>query len=149
MKLVHAQLSMNFIMLINVVGILTFISKINTTCSLHWNIKSSWEVYIIIRKTCFMVKTLIYWIDKSCMCTLELPLWGNSNMYQQHMLLKLRKLILKYTLNKYHVHWLSSFQHLKPPISIKIPVTIWQIVYIYMTAISPNLISLTMLLLSW
>ena len=56
-------------------------------------------------------------------------------MYQQHMLLKLRKPILKYTLNKYHVHWLSSFKHLKLPISIKIPVTLWQIVYIYMTAI--------------
>ena len=27
-----------------------------------------------------------------------------------------------------------SFKHLKLPISIKIPVTIWQIVYIYMTA---------------
>ena len=32
-------------------------------------------------------------------------------MYQQHVLLKLRKPILKYTLNKYHVHWLSSFRH--------------------------------------
>ena len=32
------------------------------------------------------------------------------------------------------------FKHLKLPISITIPVTIWQIVYIYMTAISPNLI---------
>ena len=52
-------------------------------------------------------------------------------MYQQHMLLKLRKPILKYTLNKYHVHWLSPFKHLKLPISIKIPVTILQIVYIY------------------
>ena len=31
------------------------------------------------------------------------PLWGNSNVYQQHMLLKLRKPILKYTLNKYHI----------------------------------------------
>ena len=41
-------------------------------------------------------------------------------MYQQHMLLKLRKPILKYTLNKYHVHWLSSFKHLNLPISIKI-----------------------------
>ena len=68
-------------------------------------------------------------------------------MYQQHMLLKLRKLILKFTLYKYHVHWLSSFQHPKLPINIKIPVTIWQIVY--MTVISPNLISLTMVLLSW
>ena len=54
------------------------------------------------------------------------------------MLLKLRKPILKYTLNKYHVHWLSSFKHLKLPISIEIPVTIWQSVNIYMTAISPN-----------
>ena len=51
-------------------------------------------------------------------------------MYQQHMLLKLRKPILKYTLKKYLVHWLFSFKHLKLPISIKIPVTIWQIVYL-------------------
>ena len=72
-----------------------------------------------------------------------------SNGYQQHMLLKLRKPILKYTLSKYHVHWLSSFKHLKQPISIKIPVNIWQILYIYMTAISPNFISWTVLLLSW
>ena len=43
----------------------------------------------------------------------------------------------------------AYFKHLKMPISTKIPVTIWQIVYIYMTAISPNLISYTMLLLSW
>ena len=70
-------------------------------------------------------------------------------MYQQHMLLKLKKPILKYTLNKYHVHWLSSFKHLKLPIGIKIPVTILQSVYDYMTAISPNLISRTMLLLTW
>ena len=41
------------------------------------------------------------------------------------MLLKLRKPILKYTLNKYHIHWFSSFKHLKLPISIKIPVTIY------------------------
>ena len=40
-------------------------------------------------------------------------------MYEQRMLLKLRKPILKYTLNNYHVHWLSSFKHLKLPISIK------------------------------
>ena len=44
-------------------------------------------------------------------------------MYQHHMLLNLRKPILKYTLNKYHVHGFSSFKHLKLPISIKIPVT--------------------------
>ena len=57
-------------------------------------------------------------------------------MYQQNMLLKLREPILKYTLNKYHVHLLSSFKHLKLPISIKMPVIIWQIVYINMTAIT-------------
>ena len=62
-------------------------------------------------------------------------------MYQQHMLLKLRKPFLKNTLNKYQVHWPSSFKHLKLPISIKIPVAIRQIVYINMTAIPPNLIS--------
>ena len=61
-------------------------------------------------------------------------------MNQQHMLLKLREPILKNTLNKCRVHWLSSFKHLKLSISIKIHVTIWQIVYIFITAISPNLI---------
>ena len=44
-------------------------------------------------------------------------------MFQQHMLLKLSKSILKYTLNKYHVHWFSSLKHLKLIINIKIPVT--------------------------
>ena len=43
--------------------------------------------------------------------------------------------------NQVPVHWLSSFKHLKLPISIKIPVTIWQIADINMTAISQNLIS--------
>ena len=37
----------------------------------------------------------------------------------------IRKPNLKYTLNKYHVHWLSSFNHLKLSISIEIPVTIY------------------------
>ena len=32
-----------------------------------------------------MVKTLIYWIDICCRCTLELPQWGNSNVFQQHI----------------------------------------------------------------
>ena len=35
----------------------------------------------------------------------------------------------------------ASFKHPKLPISIKIPVTLWQTVYISMTAISPNLSS--------
>ena len=44
-----------------------------------------------------------------------------------------------YTLNKCHVQVSIGFpfEHFKLPISIKIPVTTWQIVYIYMTAISP------------
>ena len=33
-------------------------------------------------------------------------------MYQQHMLVKLRKPILKYTLNKYHVLCLYSLKHI-------------------------------------
>ena len=52
-------------------------------------------------------------------------------MYQQLMLLKLRKLILKYTLNKYHVNWLSSFKHLKLSIGIKIPVTMVNCLYLH------------------
>ena len=55
-------------------------------------------------------------------------------MCTNNMLLKLRKPIVKYTLNKYLVNWLSSFKHLNLPISIKIHATIWQIVYIYTTA---------------
>ena len=83
-------------------------------------------------------------------------------MYQQHMLLKLRKVskgakirkrynqvphLTQDTIGKvtyfeiYTKHWLSFFRHLNLPISIKIPVTLWKIVYIYMTTISPNLIS--------
>ena len=31
-------------------------------------------------------------------------LWGNYNVYQQHMLLKLRKPIWKYTFVKNHIH---------------------------------------------
>ena len=116
-----------------------------STCSLHWNIKSSWEVW---ENPVLWWKTLIYWMDICCRCTLELPLWGNSNVYQQHMLLKLRKPILKYTLNKHHVHWLSSIKYPKLPNSIKIPVTLLQIVYICMTALSPNSSSWTTSLLT-
>ena len=35
----------------------------------------------------------------------------------------------------------APLKHLMLPISFKIPVTTWQIVHIYMTAKSPNLIS--------
>ena len=48
------------------------------TCSFqHAHYTESWEV---CEKT--LVKTFIYWLDICCWCTLELPLWGNSNVYQ-------------------------------------------------------------------
>ena len=59
-------------------------------------------------------------------------------MYQQHMLMKIRKTVWKFTLSKYHDRCLASFKHPKLPINIKIPVTLQQIVYICMTALSPN-----------
>ena len=62
----------------------------------------------------------------------------NTHLLNGQLLLKLRKRILKYTLNKYHIYiGFASFKHLQLPFSTKIPVTIWQIVYIY-TAISPK-----------
>ena len=70
-------------------------------------------------------------------------------MYLQHMLLKKGRQLFG------NLHFPSivsivftAFKHHKLPISIKIPVTLLPIVYMYMTAISPNLISGTMLLLS-
>ena len=47
----------------------------------------------------------------------------------------------KETYFEIHSTSIVSFKHLKLPNSIKIPVTIWQIDYNAMTAISPNLIS--------
>ena len=54
-------------------------------------------------------------------------------MYQQHMLLKLRKPIFKKTLTDIMSIGFASFKHLKLPVSTKIPVTIWQIVYSFFT----------------
>ena len=52
----------------------------------------------------------------------------NSNVYLQHMLLKIRKkTIWKFTFSKYHV----SFKHPKLPISIKIPVTTANCLYLH------------------
>ena len=60
-------------------------------------------------------------------------------MNQQHMLLKIRKTVWKYTLSKYIMAVVfASFKHPKLPINIKIPVTLQQFVYICMTALSPN-----------
>ena len=60
--------------------------------------------------------------------------------------------IFKFTLKPSTMSIVSaSFKHLKMSISIIIPVTIPQIVYVYiwMRAISPNLISWTTFLLTW
>ena len=46
-------------------------------------------------------------------------------MYQQNMLMKLIKPILKYTLYKYHVHWLSSFKSSQTANQYKIPACLY------------------------
>ena len=62
-------------------------------------------------------------------------------MYQQHMLLKIRKLNLNLHLIPVSCPIaFASFKHLKLPVSIIIPVTIPQIVSIWIKAISSNLI---------
>ena len=70
-------------------------------------------------------------IEKTCCWyTLELPHRGNVNVYLQHMLLKIKKdnyleiYILQISLSIVF----TSFKHPKLPISIKIPVTLLQIV---------------------
>ena len=61
-------------------------------------------------------------------------------MYLQHMLLKIRKTILKFTFIPSIMYIVfASFKDLKLPISIKMPVTILQIVYVCITATAPNL----------
>ena len=59
------------------------------------------------------------------MDTLELPHRGNSHVYLQHMLQKIRKAILKFTfIPRIMSLVFASFKHLKLPISIKMPVTV-------------------------
>ena len=61
-------------------------------------------------------------------------------MYLRHMLLKTRIFFIKFTFIPSTMSIVFvSFKHLELPISIKISVTIMQIVYICMTATSPNL----------
>ena len=60
-------------------------------------------------------------------------------MYLQHMLLKQgQKLFGNLHLPSIMSIVFTSFIHPKLPISIKVPVTLLPIVYICMTAISPN-----------
>ena len=81
---------------------------------------------------------LVYWKDIYCRFTLELPHRGNSNVYLQYMLLKIRKRFGNLHFPSIMTIVFTSFKHSKLPISIKIPVTLLQIVYICMTALSQN-----------
>ena len=75
-------------------------------------------------KNSFIEKTYVVDVHYNCL-----------NVYLQHMLLKIRKkTIWKFTFSIVF----TSFKHPKLPISIKIPITLLQIVYICMTAISKN-----------
>ena len=96
--------------------------------------KSSWEVC----ENQFYGKNTHLLNEHMFRCTLELPLFVPTTYVTE-----IKETYFD-TLNKYHVYWLSSFKHFKLPIIIKIPLFI---VYIYMTAISPNLISWNMLFL--
>ena len=63
-------------------------------------------------------------------------------MYQHHMLLKIRNICSEvYTLPDMIPMHFSFFKHLKTLISIKVPVTLPQTVYICMRSISPNSVS--------
>ena len=78
-------------------------------------------------------ETLSYWKDICCRCTLELPLRVPTTYATEK----------KETIFKFCIMPIVfvSFKHLKPPISIIIPVTIPQIVYLDDSyCISPNLI---------
>ena len=82
---------------------------------------------------------VIYCKDICCRYTLDLPLRGNFNVYLQHMLLKItKKNYLEIYIFQVSCPLLSpqSFKHPKLPISIKIAVTLLQIVYLHDSYIS-------------
>ena len=64
-----------------------------------------------------------------------------DNLYQQHKSPKKKKKYFGvYTYRVSCPLSLTHFKHLKLPITMKIPVILPQIVYIYMTAVFPNLV---------
>ena len=81
--------------------VLSFRYKTNyiKTCSyLHAHFSETMKaVENLLRKA--YGETLNYWKDICCRYILELPLWDNSNVYLQHMLLEIRKLNLNLHLN--------------------------------------------------
>ena len=111
------------------------LSKAYGNHSIYW--KDRWCRYTM---NC-LFEAISMRIYNLCYYTLELPLhiWNNSCVHQQQMLLKISKPIWNFhALTQYHVYWLSLFKHLKLPISIKTSVTIPQIAYMCMPAISQN-----------
>ena len=119
------------------------------TCSfLYVHFAETYNYLMSYWKSCFG-ETLSFIEKICCRCTLELPQWGNYNLYQQHMLWNIRKTIWNLHLSRIMSIVFASFKHIKLPIRIKISATMLQIVYIYMTAISLNLISRTTSLLTW
>ena len=90
----------------------------------------------MVGENSFIEKTYVVSTHRNCLYE------AYSNVYLQHMLLKIRKTIWKFTLTKYHVHCpFASFKLPKLPISVKMHVALLQIVYICMTALSLNLSS--------
>ena len=123
-----------------------------STCSFLWINESGWEFFWkkLMVKNSFIEKTYVAGTHWNCLIE-AIPMCTYSNVYLQHMLLKIRKK----TIWKFNLHFPSimsivftSFKHHKLPICVKIPVTLLQIVYICMTAISPNLGSWTTSLLT-
>ena len=84
------------------------------TCSfLHAHFSGTMKVVKNLSRKAYG-ETHNYGKDIYCRYTLELPLWGNSNVYQIYVLLKIRKLVLSLHLNLvtcrgYHVHCLCLF----------------------------------------
>ena len=85
-------------------------------------------------------ETLNYWKGIYCRYTLELPRWSNSNVYQQYMLLKIRKLVLSLYLNLVlcplylPILNISNCQSILEYMSLH-----HKLFKIFMTTISPNL----------
>ena len=66
-------------------------------------------------KTCFMVKNTHLLHGHMLLAHIGIASMGIASIIQMcnnNIILKLME-TYKYTLNKYHVHWLSSFKHLK------------------------------------
>ena len=106
-----------------------------STCSFLWINESGWEFVLkkLMMKNSFIEKTYVagtYWnclYEAIPMCTYNICYWKQG-----------RKLFGNLHFPRLLSIVFTSFKHPKLPISIKIPVILLQIVYLCMTAISPN-----------